>query len=365
MKLTLISSSLEVGCTERVMTTLANYWAARGWNITILTFDDGSIEPFYDLDSRIDRLPLGIEHRDTSGISAIKYNLHRIGVLKKAIKTSRPDVTISFDNITNILTLLACWGLKVPTIVSEHVHPSHGGLAGVWKFLQKLTYRRADLVTVPTHSAISFFPSGQGYNTFVLPNPITVPECDLIQSQLNTDDRHLLSIGKLIPQKGYDILIKAFAQTCDHHPEWTLTILGEGEMRSELEDLCAQLKLEDRVFLPGIVKNVDGYFKKADIFVLSSRYEGFPIALGEAMACGVPVIATDCVSGPREMIHHGRDGMLVVSENVDALAVGLDVLMSDPVKRQHFSHYAPKILDRFGVDRVMSMWNSAIKQVMS
>ena len=82
------------------------------------------------------------------------------------------------------------------------------------------------------------------------------------------------------------------------------------------------------------------------------------------MACGVPVIATDCLSGPREMIHNGTDGMLVVSENIDALAVGLDVLMSDPVKRQYFSHYAPRILDRFGIDRVMTLWNGAIKQVL-
>ncbi len=364
MKLTLISSSLEVGGTERVMSILANYWAARGWKVTILTFDPGYSEPFYDLDRQIDLLPLGIAGIDADPIAALKNNLQRIQILRKAIKNSRPDVVVSFVNKVNILTILACWGLKVRTIVTEQVYPSFNGLDKFWQFLQNWTYRRADLITVQTHSALSFFPSGQGYNTAVIPNPISLPESDAIESRIFTDDRHLLAVGKLIPQKGFDLLIRAFAQVSERHPEWTLTILGEGRMRDELESLCIQLKLDERVYMPGIVKNVDAHLRKADIFALASRFEGFPVALGEAMACGVPAIATDCLSGPREMIHDGTDGMLVVADNVDALAVGLDLLMSDPGKRQYFSHYAPRILDRFGVDRVMTMWNGAIKQVL-
>jgi GalNAc-alpha-(1->4)-GalNAc-alpha-(1->3)-diNAcBac-PP-undecaprenol alpha-1,4-N-acetyl-D-galactosaminyltransferase len=364
MKITLISSSLKVGGAERVMSIIANYWAAMGWRITILTFDDGSEPPFYDLDKRIEHRPLGIKIHGGYNIAALSHNLRQIGKLKQAIVASRPNVVISFVNTTNIVTLLACWSLKVPTIVSEHVYPAFSGLNKFSHLLQKWTYRRAALITVQTHSGLSFFPVERGYETLVMPNPVAMPESELIESQLNTDDRHILGIGKLIHQKGFDLLIKAFAQVCDTHPEWTLTILGEGELRSELEDLCSQLKLEDRVFLPGVVKNIDAQLRKADIFALSSRFEGFPVTLCEAMACGVPVVATDCLSGPREIIHNGTDGLLVVSENIDALAVGLDLLMSDPVKRQYFSHYAPKVLDRFGLEPVMAMWNGAIKQVL-
>jgi GalNAc-alpha-(1->4)-GalNAc-alpha-(1->3)-diNAcBac-PP-undecaprenol alpha-1,4-N-acetyl-D-galactosaminyltransferase len=364
MKLTLISSSLEVGGTERVMSIIANYWAELGWKVTILTFDSGYAEPFYEIDRRIDLLSLGISGRETTGIKAIGTNLRRIQILRKAIEHSNPDVAISFGTKVNILTVLACWGLKVQTIVTEQVHPSFNGLDKFWQFWQKWTYRRADLITVQTHSALSFFPSGSGFNTAVIPNPISLPTSETIESRIHTDDRHLLAVGKLNYQKGFDLLIKAFGQVSERHPEWTLTILGEGNMRDELEGLCTQLKLDERVYMPGIVKNVDAYLYKADIFAMTSRFEGFPVALGEAMACGVPAIATDCLSGPREMIHDGTDGMLVVTENVDALALGLDLLMSDPVKRQYFSHYAPRILDRFGVDRVMTLWNGAIKQVL-
>lgn len=363
MKITLISSSLNVGGAERVMSIIANYWAARNWPITILTFDDGSTPPFYDLDKRISIRPLGIEIRSGYKISSLRHNLRQIQLLKKAIVASAPDLTISFVNTTNIMTLLASWTLKVPTIVCEHVHPAFNGLSKIAKLLQKWTYRRAALVTVQTHGALAFFPSDR-YDTIVIPNPVTIPESDPIESQLFTDDRHLLAIGKLIHQKGFDLLIKAFAQICEAHPEWTLTILGEGEMRGELEELCLELEVQDRVFMPGVVKNVDAHLRKADVFALSSRYEGFPVTLCEAMACGVPVIATDCLSGPREIIHNGIDGLLVVSDNLDALTAGLDLLMSDPVKRQYFSHHAPQVLDRFGVEPVMTLWSNAIKQVM-
>jgi GalNAc-alpha-(1->4)-GalNAc-alpha-(1->3)-diNAcBac-PP-undecaprenol alpha-1,4-N-acetyl-D-galactosaminyltransferase len=364
MKITLISSSLEVGGAERVMSIIANYWAARGWQITILSFDDGSLLPFYDLDKRIEYRALGIDNRDGFKLANFSRTLGQIGRLKKAIVASRPDVLISFVNTTNIMTLLASWSLKIPTIVSEHVYPALGGLSKIGQLLQKWTYRRAALITVQTHSGLSFFPSSQGYETLVIPNPVALPESEPIASQLFTDDRHLLAIGKLIPQKGFDLLIKAFAQICDRHPEWTVTILGEGEMRSELAALCSQLRLEERVFLPGTVRNIDAHLRKADIFALTSRFEGFPVTLCEAMACGVPVIAADCLSGPREIIHNNIDGLLVVPDNVDALAVGLDILMSDPVKRQYFSHYAPKVLERFGVEPVMSIWDGAIRRVM-
>jgi GalNAc-alpha-(1->4)-GalNAc-alpha-(1->3)-diNAcBac-PP-undecaprenol alpha-1,4-N-acetyl-D-galactosaminyltransferase len=126
-----------------------------------------------------------------------------------------------------------------------------------------------------------------------------------------------------------------------------------------------ELGLEDRVFMPGIVKNIDAHLRKADIFILPSRFEGFPVTLCEAMACGVPVIASNCLSGPREIIHDGIDGMLVKPENISALVTGLNQLISDPGKRQYFSHHAPKVLDRFGIEPVAAIWQRAIDQVFS
>jgi GalNAc-alpha-(1->4)-GalNAc-alpha-(1->3)-diNAcBac-PP-undecaprenol alpha-1,4-N-acetyl-D-galactosaminyltransferase len=174
----------------------------------------------------------------------------------------------------------------------------------------------------------------------------------------------LLAVGRLDPRKGFDLLLRAFYQIRDRHPDWQLTILGEGAIRAELEDLRSQLQLTDCVHLPGAVSNVSDYLRQADLFVMSSRVEGFPMALCEAMACGLPSLATDCLSGPRDIIEDGVNGVLVATENVEALATGLDALMSDSAKRQQLAQAAAQILDRFGLERVMAMWTQEIEIVI-
>ena len=136
-------------------------------------------------------------------------------------------------------------------------------------------------------------------------------------------------------------------------------------LRTELEALRAQLKLTNHVHFPGLVSNVRDYLDPADLFVMPSRFEGFPMALCEAMACGLPVLAADCLSGPRDIIEDGVDGVLVTTENIDALTAGLDALMSNPAKRQQLARHAPEILDRFGVEQVMSLWQEAIDRVIA
>jgi glycosyltransferase involved in cell wall biosynthesis len=124
------------------------------------------------------------------------------------------------------------------------------------------------------------------------------------------------------------------------------------------------LQLTDRVHLPGLVTNVTDYLRQADLFVMPSRIEGFPMALCEAMACGLPVLAADCLSGPRDIIDDGVNGVLVQTEDVDALATKLDELMADPAKRQQLAHNAPQVLDRFGLEQVMRMWTDAIERAI-
>jgi GalNAc-alpha-(1->4)-GalNAc-alpha-(1->3)-diNAcBac-PP-undecaprenol alpha-1,4-N-acetyl-D-galactosaminyltransferase len=364
MKITLVIYGLGGGGAERVMSIVANYWVSIGWDVTLIMLVPPTAPPFYPLDARIKLKPLGIAGRSGNVFAAIANNWNRIKVLRREIIASKPDVVISFMNSVNVYTILACLRSNIPTIVSEHIYPGSNDANKIWQLIMKLTYRYADLVTVLTQNALPFYPAAQGYRTIVMPNPVMAPAPATETARL-LHSPSLVAIGRLHPQKGFDLLMKAFARIQTKYPDWQITILGEGPMRSELEELRSQLNLTDQVHLPGLVSNVPEYLHQATLFVMPSRFEGFPMALCEAMAAGLPVLAADCLSGPRDIIEDGVNGVLVQTENVEALAAGLESLMSDPSKRQKLAQAAPQILHIFGREQVMRIWKDAIDRVIT
>jgi GalNAc-alpha-(1->4)-GalNAc-alpha-(1->3)-diNAcBac-PP-undecaprenol alpha-1,4-N-acetyl-D-galactosaminyltransferase len=363
MKITLVIYAMGLGGAQRVMSILANYWATHGWEVTLITLSGRERPSFYHLESPVKLIQLGIIGDSPSLFTLLSTGWQRIRILREAIIISKPDIIVSFLNTVNVLTLLSTWSLNIPVIVSEHIYPGFTDVNQVWQILMNLTYRYADLVTLLTESALAFYPAAEGYQSIVMPNPVVTPD-PAIGTERSSASLMSIAVGRLQPQKGFDLLIKAFSQLHHKYPDWQLTILGEGPMRGELEELRSELQLTDRVHLPGQVQNVNAYLRQADIFVLSSRFEGFPMSLCEAMACGLPVLATDCLSGPREIITDGVDGMLVAVEDVDALACGLDALMSDSPKRRRLAHAAPEILNKFGLEQVMKMWSHRIEQTI-
>jgi glycosyltransferase involved in cell wall biosynthesis len=165
-----------------------------------------------------------------------------------------------------------------------------------------------------------------------------------------------VGVGRLGVEKGFDLLIRAFAGIAGEHPRWRLTILGEGEERGALVAEIERSGLAGRVDLPGREADAAGVLRRSDLFVLSSRYEGFPNALCEAMACGLPVIAFDCHSGPAEIIRDGVDGVLVPAGNIDALSTAMARLIVDPEGRRRMGARATEVSDRFSVERIGSLW---------
>ncbi|MBD1945819.1 glycosyltransferase family 4 protein [Coleofasciculus sp. FACHB-712] len=364
MRLTLVIASLSAGGAERVMSIMANYWAAKRWKITLLTFDDGKVPPFYDLDCHVHHIRLGIARESLSLLVGIWNNLKRIQVLRAAIADSHPDVVISFIDKNNILTLLATRGLHIPVVVSERIHPAMYSIGGVWELLRQWMYPKANRVVVVTARSLSYFSAQIQSRSYVIPNPVIFINTHQTELAKLITKPSLIAVGRLDYQKGFDILLQAFAQLKVCYPDWTLTILGEGALRTELEALRNQLGLSNRVHLPGRVKNIYEFLKQADIFVMSSRFEGFPNALCEAMACGLPVISTDCPTGPREIIRDGVDGILVSSGDVNALAVAMNRLMSDEGERKRLAARAPDLTERFSIEKVMGMWENLVDQVV-
>ena len=363
-RITLVIASLQGGGAERVMSTLANDWAEGGRDVTLVTLTSPATD-FYVLHPRIHRVGLGLVGRSAHAVAAVQSNLRRVRRLRHEIDKAQPHVVVSFVDQTNVLTLAACSGLGTPVIACEHTDPRHHELGRVWRFLRALLYRRAAALVVLTDGVRAWAERLVKSNrVHVIPNPVAVPVVGADDAlHRHPSGRTIAAMGRLAPQKGFDLLVDAFSRCTGTHADWSLVILGEGDQRQRLETLAAELRIGSRVHLPGRIQNPAAVLRQADLFVLSSRYEGFPMALLEAMACGVAVISTDCPSGPREIVRDGIDGILIPPQDVDALAGAMDRLMTDSAARERLGARAVEVTERFSAERIMNMWEKLLEQV--
>ena len=362
MRVTFVISSLGGGGMERVACTMANHWVAAGWGTTVLTFDDGTTRPFYQLDPRVRHVPLRIAQVSATPLAGLWHNLRRLGVLRRAIRESSPDVVLGFMDTTNILALIATRGLGVAVVASEHQDPFRYRIGRVWESLRWLTYRWADRLAINSESFRGYFPRRVQRRAAVLPSPIVLEGWRGDPPEIRWPRPVVLAIGRLTPQKGLDVLLEAFARLRGRFPEWTLVVLGEGPLRSELEQLRDRLGLADRVRFPGTFPNPRAALAQADLFVLPSRWESFPMALCEALASGLPVVTTEYHPGVHDIVRAGVDAVVVPREDVAALAAAMECLMADPAERRRLGTRAAEITERYGPERVMPRWGALLEE---
>ncbi len=367
VRVSLVNYSLECGGAERVLATMANYWAAKEWGVTLITLTGDEVPDFFKIDPRICRMRLGVSSATSSAVEGLWRNAVRIRVLRRAITESDPEAVISFKNTTNVLVILSCLGLRRPVLVSEHTNPELYPLNRVWVLLRQLLYPFASCVILLTESMRGYFGSSVRHKLRVIPNPIQSPSgtAGAALSGFERSGRTLVAAGRLVPVKGFDLLIRAFALVSQEHPDWELTIWGKGQQREELEGLSDRLGLSGRVHLPGDTMELGVKLSAADLFAMSSHYEGFPMVLCEAMAAGLPAVSFDCPNGPRDIIRDGVDGLLVPPEDVPALAAALGRLMGDEAERRRMSTRAAEVVERFSAERAMGLWEEAIQGAMN
>jgi glycosyltransferase involved in cell wall biosynthesis len=363
MRVTFAIPSLGSGGAERVLTILANAWTSKGWEVTLISLNNSEWDSFFDLDARIRWIRLGLLKEAANPLAGLWNNYQRVRALRKAICQSSPQVIISFIDTMNVLALAAARGLKIPVVISERTDPSKHQIGSIWNRLRYWMYPSASRLVVQNLPTQALFKPLLGEGVCIIPNPILQPPALQGETPFLLKRPVVITAGRLSREKGCDLLIRAFAGLADRYPDWRLLILGEGPQRSELERLIAELQMGESICMPGREKNPYDYYRRADLFVLPSRYEGLPNALCEAMACGMAVVAANCSPGVAEVVQNGVNGLLAEPENVDSLAAAMDNLMGDKDRRTVLGQKAHLSVEPYNLDRVMTLWENLIREL--
>jgi GalNAc-alpha-(1->4)-GalNAc-alpha-(1->3)-diNAcBac-PP-undecaprenol alpha-1,4-N-acetyl-D-galactosaminyltransferase len=363
LRIALFITSMWGGGAERVAATLARLWSNAGHDVVVVTALARSPRD-YALPRNVRRVALGLSRRSQTGtvISGARRVIGWARQFRRVLDSERPDVVVSFLVETNVPALLAGIGTDVPVIVSERVHPRAVNIR--WRLARPLTYRLAAAVVVPSHE---MRPWAQrlvaGERVRVVPNPIGIDPLEPGQRP-DGSARRIIAMGRVVPQKGFDLLLDAFGRCATAQPAWDLAVYGDGFKRPELQARTLRMGLGDRVTFAGHTDDPAAAFAEGDLFVLSSRWEAFPNVLAEAMACGLPVIAFDCRYGPRSIIRPGIDGVLVPDGDVDALAEAMLILMNDDAIRLRLAERAVEVRSRFSPEVIGIAWDQAVSSVL-
>ncbi|HQQ63002.1 MAG TPA: glycosyltransferase family 4 protein [Pseudomonadales bacterium] len=366
MRILIFIYSMGSGGAERVTSHLANAWAEMGRDVTVVTLTSLKGD-MYVLHPNVKRIGLDLALESTGVVSALSGNVRRIFALRTVLRQLNPDVVIGMMTTASVLAVLAAFGLKCRVIISERTYPLLSPLDRFWSVLRRVVYPWADYVVAQSNESEQWFREHSGCRRIaVIPNPVVWPLSTgapvvLPDSVLNSNSYLLLAVGRLGEEKGFDVLVDAFAGIAARCPLWNLVILGEGQQRDKLMEQIKKSGYESRVHLPGRAGNMADWYGRADLYVMTSRFEGFPNTLLEAMAAGCAAVSFDCDTGPRDIIKQDINGLLVRPVgDVDLMAEALLSLMTSDSERERMGQNALLVRDQFSMRRILSLWDKVI-----
>ena len=302
-------------------------------------------------------------------IGWIDNNLRRIFSLRRVLRELRPDIALAMMNTNNIILSFAARGVSDLVVVgSERTYPPQVPLGFFLEWLRSWSYGNLSVLVAQTAKAAEWLQQHCRIQRIeTIPNALTWPLSihePVVELPPQLKGRKvLLAVGRLSGEKCFDLLITTFSQIARDYSDWILVILGEGSERVELERQISNASLSDRIMLPGQVGNIGQWYEASDLYVMSSRFEGFPNSLLEAMACGLAAVSFDCDTGPRDIIRHNIDGVLVTPGDFQALRTVLVRLMRDGVLRQEYADEAKNVIERFSTEVIAGRWEKLFREI--
>ncbi len=357
--LCLIPAMAGPGGAERTMAYLLAHLAERH-AVALLTLERPDVPSFYPLPEQIAQIR--IDKLGGRGIKRLFRVLSRPLRIRREVRALAPDVVVSFMDTMNVTTLIGCLGLGIPIVVSERNDPALHRIGRAKEAVRDLTYPLARLVVAQTRRVAGYFPASLQPKLRIVANPVPAASTQAQPDRPNAEGRmHIIAVGRFERHKGFDRLIEAFARIAAERPDWDLVIIGEGPARATLEALIREHGLERRIQLPGVVKDVFRELAASHLMAFPSSYEGFPNALAEGLAVGLPAIGQAGVSGVEDLIVEGKTGVLVNAKGGSgAWAAALSALMGDARRRAELGQAARKHVGQWAPYKILGLWEAVL-----
>lgn len=350
------------GGTERVAVLMANHYAAKGIEVTLLSVGRPGRVFRFEVDAEVkkDSLNIHLESgwkliRKIESVVAIRsYFRLTKQMLNTDCDDNSPTILLGIGNFPIILAALVPKGSQVRTIGC--MHTPYKSLFHIWKFLRWLFYCRLDVLVSLTHRDLPRL-KRHNPNVLVIHNPVTFyPE-----QKAKLDNKLILAIGRMDYLKGYDLMMEVFERFCRKNSDWRLKIIGDGPFKPDIEKLVRKKGMADRITIAPATNDIEKEYLAASLYLMTSRSEGLPMVLLEAQACGLPIVAFDCETGPAEIVNHGVDGFLVSPNDFEKMSEHLQELATDPDKRKTFGAAARENVKRFLPAEIFKQWDELLR----
>ena len=348
-----------MGGAGNVMQILAGQLSCRGHEVSLLLLNGALMKPKHDLcNVKIIEYPL-VQNEPA------KTPIGRLFRYKKAVKrlinAENPDAVISFLTEYNDLSAWTIGG-KIPLVISERNNPFQEKLKPQWELLRRLYYPRADKLVVQCSQFSDFYSDSVKQKISVIPNPILVPT---VRHQVREDNEiRLVALGRLHHQKNYPWMIEAMCRIHKENPLCTLKIYGDGPEEADLQKRIAEANAEEYITLAGKTSAPHEVLANSDIYLMTSDYEGFPNALSEGMAVGLPSVTRLCHDGLRDLVEDGVNGYLIAKDDMDTFVNMVLHLANDAELRYQIGSNAQKITDTYGIDQILDRWEATLKEAV-